>query len=335
MLDISNEIPTKTFQIIAHKLVAKYPKSFQDYDDDGMVIGNGLITICNQLKERYKYLKVTHKRNSPVESTLPVPINKRKKLLSAKAGCVDWQPSPCGSNEDNEIKEKLKEIDLENWSDESVMELLQKSYAQQRYFINKTPTVIDIKNEWPILLKSVGIKFHFKRLMNKSIDLLSKNLFLKSENIINFGIKRHIIKSRPTENNEIIKCVLSIISKYFAEDVCEIFSEEEDFSSLEDIISPKIITKTEGDGTKRYNIVMEQEIINTYLEMDQALNEVFALYFMFNLEYPKKSSLTWEFIQFFFLKIYPQIGSKNLKKNSQTKIIGFFHKLQKVNSLIV
>lgn len=55
---------------------------------------------------------------------------------------------------------------------------------------------------------------------------------------------------------------------------------------------------------------MEKEIVSTSTDAIQALQATFGLYFVLNLEYPSAMSHTSEFIQRYFLKIHPDMGSK-------------------------
>ena len=74
---------------------------------------------------------------------------------------------------------------------------------------------------------------------------------------------------------------------------------------------------------------MENEVLNggsCYFK--DALLQLFAIYYNFNLEYPKQTSNTLEFIQRYMMKIHPDVGTKNKKTASKMKIISLINKLR-------
>ena len=84
--EISSNVPSKGLKNIAKKVVLKYPKTFQDIDEDGHVYGDGSHSIFSKLREHFKYV---NRRSSAERSDAPSPISlkKRKKMLASKAGC--------------------------------------------------------------------------------------------------------------------------------------------------------------------------------------------------------------------------------------------------------
>lgn len=52
MRQIKQNIPSTALNIIANKLVSKYPKMFRAVDDDGIVLGNAACAIFTKLHER-------------------------------------------------------------------------------------------------------------------------------------------------------------------------------------------------------------------------------------------------------------------------------------------
>lgn len=64
---------------------------------------------------------------------------------------------------------------------------------------------------------------------------------------------------------------------------------------------------------------MERVIIDEegYCSFNLALKVDFALYFVFNLQYPKKFSKVLETIQRYFFKIHPDAGSNQENKLNQ------------------
>lgn len=62
----------------------------------------------------------------------------------------------------------------------------------------------------------------------------------------------------------------------------------------------------------------------------EALKMCFAMYFNFDLMYPKDVSTTLEFIQRYFYKIHPDSGTKSKKlSTSKKRVINLINKLCK------
>lgn len=91
MRNIQDFIPVKAFKIVAKKIVEKYPKIFKDMDEDGKCFGNDTHTTFSKLHDRNCYLNRPHMKRS-LSRSLNIPLKKQRKVLSAKAGCSNWQP---------------------------------------------------------------------------------------------------------------------------------------------------------------------------------------------------------------------------------------------------
>jgi len=90
MRNIREFIPSKAFKIIANKIIEKYPQ-FKDTDEDGKCFGDGSHTLYLKLRDRNCYLNRPHMKRS-LSRSLNIPLKKQRKVLSAKAGCSNWQP---------------------------------------------------------------------------------------------------------------------------------------------------------------------------------------------------------------------------------------------------
>lgn len=78
----------------------------------------------------------------------------------------------------------------------------------------------------------------------------------------------------------------------------------------------------------------EKKVIAEESNFKEALALAFVLYFNFNLKFPQRVSLTFDFIQRFFFKIYPDAGSKiskgKDKQNLKNKVITLIKKMRDV-----
>lgn len=163
MRNVQEFIPTKAFKIIAEQIVNKYPKTFKDMDEDGKCFGDGCHTLFLKLRDRNNYLNRPHMKRS-LSHTLTVPLKKQKKVISARAGCSNWQPEKfLDAETDETIEDKTKflreiVIDYSSKRDpkvhQKIISYLEATYPAQRLHLNNVhhvPTMVDIKNTWPIL----------------------------------------------------------------------------------------------------------------------------------------------------------------------------------------
>lgn len=80
-----------------------------------------------------------------------------------------------------------------------------------------------------------------------------------------------------------------------------------------------------------YYVYLEKErIVNDGHEtFEEAFKVSFALYFVFNLVYPKEITTVMELIQRMMLKIHPDVGSKSKKVNqTKKKVFNFMNKFK-------
>lgn len=79
----------------------------------------------------------------------------------------------------------------------------------------------------------------------------------------------------------------------------------------------------------QYSVAMEGTKLNLdpCMSLRNTLELCFALYFNFNLEYPVKACNTFELLQRYYCKLYPEQGTKN-KKSKKLKIISFIRKVR-------
>lgn len=217
MRSIKTNPSSKAVRLVAQKLISKFPKTFQDIDDDGVVLGDGSIGIFMKLYERLSYLNRPHKR------PLQEQIFSKKLMRHTVAGCSHWNPElPNINHEDASVsKQKLNEcINMDHLSDE-MEQILEKTYPIQREFINnvvKFPTVAEILQEWPILFNKYALMWHFKKLCKIDLNTFISNLDAKMDMILTFN------KENTVEEilDKYVK-VLHVLGKYFKEDITSMY----------------------------------------------------------------------------------------------------------------
>ncbi|KAF5274680.1 hypothetical protein FQR65_LT16903 [Abscondita terminalis] len=211
---------------------------------------------------------------------------------------------------------------------------LHETYTMQRLFLNSSPKIEAIESEWPILLFKDVIYWHFEKLMSLNISEL-ETMFLQREGKI-WNLARQAkftgLKSIPDDENDKHEQCLQIIGDYFKETVLSTFllhmSKEEEIQLK---INSPCIVRINLDLSREYRIFFEnKELVHLRSELFlEALKITMALYYNFNVSYPKEISNTLEFIQRYMLKINPDQGSKSNKKNNY-KIVSLINKLKNV-----
>jgi len=120
-----------------------------------------------------------------LSQTLNIPLEKQKKVLSAKAGCSNWQPEKYMESETEDTIENkaeflrqviLQQESLANNSDQNkIYSYLEITFPAQKLLLNnvhKPPTIQDIKTSWPILLQKEFMFWRYQKLMEHLINIL-------------------------------------------------------------------------------------------------------------------------------------------------------------------
>lgn len=229
MRELKPNIPSNAIKYVCQKIVSKYPKMFEDSDDDGQVLGDGTHTLFTQLENRIKYLNRTTKRGLETNCG-EIPLKRKKVALVAKAGCANWQPTIIDDKESptlQDMKDTLLTANFEQFSEE-VLVMLDATYPIQRMFLNdmdNPPTIIDIKENWPILLSQNGIYWHYQKLMCQEVHTLCDKMLAKSDKIINFGLKKKMITSSPVSAEEKLIAMLHIMCDFYSESLNYIYTK--------------------------------------------------------------------------------------------------------------
>ncbi|KAJ3639917.1 hypothetical protein Zmor_003245 [Zophobas morio] len=320
------------FRAVAKQIVAKYPKQFADVDDDGIVIGDGNHTILKRLVDRNNYLNRPHKRSPNATYVTDIPLGKRRKMLSKKAGCSNWQPeietkSPESLEEKKNTLNALHNAFLNNVTlDLETTTLLNETYNMQRLFLNKcdAPTIEEIVTEWPVLLTTPVTFWHFEKLTSKNINVLEEQFTHKAPKILQLGQQNKI---KVTCENSYLQC-LEVIAKYFNEDL-KILVDEQDKRNQTVTCNEPCIRSNQEDDENRYFIYIEKKKVAESTDFITAFKLVFSFYYNLNMCYPKQISHTLQFVQMYFFKMYPEIGTKS-KKKTITKVVSLMNKLKNI-----
>lgn len=370
MRQIKTNIPSKAFKLVALKLAERFPHVFRDFDEDGVVIGDGTHSITMKLLDRNNYL------NRPRKRSLNASDGRRyrKTVQNARIGCSNWEPNQPSSTKNSRIT-----LTNTNPFSDHFYKLLNETYADQRKFfnnVNNPPSIFEIKNKWPAILSTPGIFWHFEKLTSIDLNEVMKNIREKSNKLLKFGIEKKLIEEWQTNNDKDLTS-LQVISKYFKEELktlyrcykvgtysCsfEIYRKYVNYffqnisranipaedlphspsviefgklNAILDITAIYLSCVSESAEESGYMVYLEQVPINddVYLIFVEAFVISFALYFITNLQYPKDVCYTMEMIQRYYCKIHPDVGSKSGKKiGAKSRVLTLINKLHQTTT---
>lgn len=195
-----------------------------DVDDNGKPFGDGSHTLYAKILHRNNYCNRIKNTNSTRDFKTPSP--KRSKIVAAQAGCQNWQPQSEEVSE--EMKMFLKNAVLDtSVKNEEILDALLKTYPQQRAYFNShasSPTIQEIKEEWPLILKEPYLYWHFEKLTAIPISVFGENFLKYANKIIKFGETKKYVTTRDSNDDEnfLLRRALTVICKYFKEPISKI-----------------------------------------------------------------------------------------------------------------
>uniref|UniRef100_A0A1B6L1X9 PB1 domain-containing protein n=1 Tax=Graphocephala atropunctata TaxID=36148 RepID=A0A1B6L1X9_9HEMI len=238
-------------------------------------------------------------RNNPHKPAPNLNVKKPKK------GEVNYAPN-LENSKDEALK--LKEVMLRNGDIENLESSLDKTFPLRREEINKNPPLASIKTSWPKLFHPDQLILEVKRITNVSIDTaLAENLppiILMLNQIIDKEPKLHAKNSNNNDDvgredileEDVSYKVLLQLPKYFKEQ-WSFYSEEreEGQPGLQGQTKVGIILKNSGI----YAIEGESTtLVTDIVTAKEAVQCLIAVYYVCNLDYPKKGKNSLSFLQY-------------------------------------
>ncbi|XP_077079931.1 uncharacterized protein LOC143732575 [Siphateles boraxobius] len=325
--------PTRSQCItVCQNIVRQYPNSFADQFPNGALIAGGYTSLLLQVKTRVENLNressFGHHRRTMTKSGC-------KRGPTDTYGCVRFQPHlpPEETTESIEAKrQRLQDIyskeGTAGFEKVEVQNLMETTFCLQRQLLNSTPSpsVEDIRCQWPYLFNQRSICAHFHLLTE--IDILH-TLEMSMEE---FGKTiPEYFKSRPKDKNmkdvlsqadhlEIADLVIKLLLAHFNESEsglilhADVSATAADVEKMENLpASPRLILCGSADNCiERWMITLEGLVVCEGIQPRflTAIATMFAMFYVFNLQYPEEACGTLEFIQRRFVGINPERGSK-------------------------
>uniref|UniRef100_A0A8C6LRA2 Uncharacterized protein n=1 Tax=Nothobranchius furzeri TaxID=105023 RepID=A0A8C6LRA2_NOTFU len=187
---------------IAKTIVAKYPLTFADMNEEGEQIGIGYYSLINQLKTRVEHVNRNNtsdriRRPRTTQSSNADATIKTSRCKLDSYGCVNWQPRclPDGETADS-LEERRKQMAATFQSvgpraadSPDIDFLMDLTYIYQCHMINTCPppSVCEIEEKWPFFFTKRGLCNNFKILTGIDIcDRLGEALQTKRKKIVHF-----------------------------------------------------------------------------------------------------------------------------------------------------
>ena len=192
---------------IAKKIVATYPKSFEDRGDEGEKLGCGYYTMAKYIKTRIEYtnrgdlsLRLRQVKSKKAAATSCTGASNRS---TTEYGCIQWQPRHYPESETAEtLQAKRAELVALAESQGTTLSLhkdtvlidahMKATYIIQRQIINSNPPIAieEIKAQFPFLFVERWLFQHFQQLVGKPpYATLRESLASKGNRMLMYFVK--------------------------------------------------------------------------------------------------------------------------------------------------
>ncbi|CAL1269952.1 unnamed protein product [Larinioides sclopetarius] len=307
-------------RIIAKKVVARYPETFEDRCGDSIIGG------CSTLMKKIEHCLENRNRRKDFSDLFEIKTNdsKIKKTSRNSYACSNWQPNqlPDGESKASQLQHKnflLKEHKKLVRDEETIKQLMITTYASQRYTINSKNSVKVIKEEWPTLFETDYFINHAALLLGRQsiCDTICNNIISKGKIIYDFfktmqnnsTVSKclNVIESAKVQLESTIPEIFGgilLIPAFFGEEENALFQINMDPVSTTELeinqerLTPFISTSGGNIFTaQEFLILIDGSVALQTTDFKLAMALLVLSFFVFNIEYPEKAGLTMEFIQ--------------------------------------
>nr|XP_023686769.1 uncharacterized protein LOC111853741 [Paramormyrops kingsleyae] len=318
---------------IARKMVLAYPKSFKDVIE-GQIVGSGYDSITKQLQCRVdNFKRVQPPKILQTSSGGNTTETKRRRNAY---GCID--PEPHVSLNTEAQKQELQRMFEENDMDQKKIErLMMYTFASQRMDVLNQKDIQILKEEWPYLFHTTGLKAHFNKLtgihVNEEFEEAMTSKFsrvLQYFRYIHWEKGSHAAKllSEIESARGDLSVVVLMLLLHFKEDESKFFIQVEDTCVSAEVRrealppTPCIVVCGDSHFTATgYMVAVDQVVVMDRIStLSEAVVNMFMMYYVMNIDYPAEAGITLEFLQRCIFKINPDNGSKVEKQEKRKRI---------------
>ncbi|KAM4548342.1 uncharacterized protein PAE49_016642 [Odontesthes bonariensis] len=321
--------PTRTQCLtVVQNIVRQHPRSFADMTPSGSLLSGGYTSLLIQLKNRIENVNRAvgfsrHRRS------------KQKRGPSDTYGCARFQPGlPPGETEETVEQRRRRLVEIYSREGGAAAEsaevraLMELSFCLQRRHINTLPPpdLADLRARWPFLCTPPCIYAHFELLTDvdalRSLELSvgecgSAITQFFREKPTNKAVRDAVSEG---QDGELTLRVVRLLMAHFGEDLSGLILLADPAADIEMTLrlpaSPRLILHV-SDAAGQLTVggwrislagrVISEGVAPTFAA---GLAAVFAIYYIFNLQYQDEAACTLEFIQRRFIGINPERGSK-------------------------
>lgn len=225
--DMGSPVPSRAMKIATRQIIDRYPNTFQNTDEDGVILGDGFSALFLRMQDRNNYLNRTStKQKSSQNSSDQYQItNDYDESQNMFAGNDE-------SSHEMIIDVPLNmETDEGHLNDEQLHEFFESTYMDQRSYIDQkvVKTVSEIKTIWPLLFDLKVFFWHFNKLTGSNIHCLEaqvENKFAKFQKLAEKSERlQNISKNFDINLDGQFSHIIDIVSTYFGEDIGFIYLE--------------------------------------------------------------------------------------------------------------
>ncbi|XP_036938880.1 uncharacterized protein LOC119010651 isoform X2 [Acanthopagrus latus] len=310
----------KHLREIARKMVLAYPKSFKDVIE-GQVVGSGYDSLTRWLQCRVDNCKRAQLVISPNSSG-----RKRRRQKNVNR-CVNPDLLPGKLEVEQQNKEELQRMFEEDEKDENKIKMLMtETFASQRRDVlcgNHTQT---LKEEWPFLFHTTGLKTHFRQLTGVHInEEFKETMSRKSRQILQYLKKRDrgsstvklLCDVQSAGTGEELYHAVRMLLLHFKEDESKICVQVEDACMSAEVrrddLPPNPCIVVCGDApltTGEFMVAVDQMVVMERIStFTDAMASMFMMYYVMNIDYPAEVCATLEFLQRCIFRINSDNGS--------------------------
>ncbi|XP_066515946.1 uncharacterized protein [Hoplias malabaricus] len=328
---------------VCRNIIRQYPNSFADMFPDGSVMAGGYTSLLIQVKTRIENL---NRESNYTRHRASASNTGRKMGPSDTYGCVRFQPQlpPEETEETVEAKrQRLQEIysqeGMGGVERSEVKNLMETTFCLLRQHLNTAPppSVQDLRSQWPYLFNQKSLFCHFQLLTDinvlRALEISMAECggpiteYFKSKSK-DANVKAVISK---TEDVEEPFRVVQLIMAHFQENTNGLIFHADTSATAADVertltlpASPRLILLGTELVIQGWMISLEGHVIceGVLPAFLTGLATMFAIYYVFNLQYQEEASCTLEFIQRRFIGINPERGTKTSRGKVVSKKTG-------------
>ncbi|XP_058839324.1 uncharacterized protein LOC131694835 isoform X1 [Topomyia yanbarensis] len=301
---IDTNVRADTMESVAKQILSRYP-CLEFEDDDGFGAGEGYVSLKYKMINRNAYLNRFKDPNKPSTSR-----SEKVKLRNVRAGTIKEYWTETSPDCTKDIKSMLLREEPHLLTDE----FMSKSQAYLRYVLDEKQDLKSTLKQFPIVRCTKILNFHFTKATGVDVSDLRKYYSSKKSKIINYSLTCR--RGYRLKNNATDLEVFSFLASLLGENIDNLIIQKEIGTHIDDIsidvAGPVLVCVDLGADRFVYYVYAENLRLNDGADnIIDGLENLMAVYYVHNFMYVTSNGKFLEFVQQYFLKIIPLLGSKS------------------------